>query len=113
MVIPVELPQAGLPYHQKISYSLIEPQPLPSTPAYGHEIHAFAFNPHPAPLVGSAFKIPWEVCCGDFFAETVVFRLADVYAEELRLRFQPLELQGNLEPLMPLNFPDLHQTQMQ
>ena len=68
-VLPVESPQVD--YHitrSKISYSLIEPQPLPSTPAYGHEFHAVAFHPHPtftAPLVGSAFKIR-SVCGGVF-----------------------------------------------
>ena len=44
----------------KSSYSLIEPQLLPSTPAYGHEVYALVFHLHPtfaAPLVGSAFKI--------------------------------------------------------
>ena len=53
----------------KISYSLIEPQPLPSTPACGHEFHALAFHPHPtfaAPPVGSAFKI-WSEICGRVF----------------------------------------------
>ena len=58
-VLTVESPQAD--YHitrSKISYSLIEPQPLPSTPAYSHEFHALAFHfTFAAPLVGSAFKI--------------------------------------------------------
>ena len=71
----------------KISYSLIEPQPLPSTPAFGHEFHALAFHPHPtftAPLVGSAFKIGLDVCCGVFWGGTInVFKLLAVYAEEL------------------------------
>ena len=49
----------------KISYSSIEPQPLPCTPACVHEFHALALTPHPtftAPLVGSAFRIQSEVC---------------------------------------------------
>ena len=53
----------------KISYSLIESQPFPCTPACDHEFHAFAFHPHPtftAPLVGSALRIRSEVCCGAF-----------------------------------------------
>ena len=67
----------------KISFSLIEPRPLPSTPAYGHEFHAVAFHPLAAPMVGCAFKIRWDVC-GAFFAETVnVFRPLPAYAEEL------------------------------
>ena len=71
----------------KISYSFIEPELLPSTPAYGHKVRALAFHPHPTftePLVGSAFKIRSEVGGGVFFEETVnVFRPLAVYAEEL------------------------------
>ena len=53
----------------KISYSLIESQPLSCTPACGHEFHALAFHPHPTfttPLVGSAYWIRSKVCCGAF-----------------------------------------------
>ena len=51
----------------KTSFSLIEPQPLPSTPANEHMFHALAFQSNPifaAPLVGSAFKTWSEVCGG-------------------------------------------------
>ena len=67
-VLTVESPQAD--YHitrSKISYSLIEPQPLPSTSAYSHEFQALAFHPYStfaAALVGSTFKIQSEVCGG-------------------------------------------------
>ena len=67
-VLTVESPQAD--YHitrSKISYSLIEPQPLPSTSAYSHEFQALAFHPYStfaAALVGSTFKIRSEVCGG-------------------------------------------------
>ena len=53
----------------KISYSLVESQPLPCTPGCGHEFHALAFHSHPTfttPLVGSAFRIQLKVCCGAF-----------------------------------------------
>ena len=69
-VLTVESPQVD--YHitrSKISYSLIEPQPLPSTPAYSHEFQTLAFLPYStfaAPLVRSTFKIRLEVCGGGF-----------------------------------------------
>ena len=53
----------------KISYSLIEPQPLLCTPACGYEFHAVAVYAHPtftAPLVRSAFGIRSEICGGVF-----------------------------------------------
>ena len=53
----------------KISYSLIESQPLPCTPTYGHELHALAFHSHPTfttPLLGSDFWIRSEVYHGFF-----------------------------------------------
>ena len=49
----------------KISFSLTEPQPLSSTPAYSHKFHALAFHPHSTfavPLVGFTFKIRSKVC---------------------------------------------------
>ena len=70
----------------KISLSLIETQPLPSTPAYGHEFDALAFHLHPtfaAPLVVSAFKIRSDDCV-EFFAKTVTaLGLLAIYAGEL------------------------------
>ena len=53
----------------KISYSLIEPQPLLYTLACGYEFHALASHPHltfTVPLVRSAFGIRSEVCSGAF-----------------------------------------------
>ena len=89
----------------KISYNLIEPQPPPCTPACGHEFHAFSFHPHPtftAPLVGSTFRIPPEVCGGVCFVEAVnVLRpwrvikkssVVDAWQLCLRRRFPPLGL---------------------
>ena len=65
----------------------MEPQPLPSIPAYGHKFYALAFHPHPtfaARLVSSAFKIQSEVCGGAFCVETVeVFKSLALFAEEL------------------------------
>ena len=68
-VLPVESPQVD--YHitrSKISYSLIEPQPLPSTLAYAmNSMHLHSTHtPLAAPLVGSAFKIQIKVCGGVF-----------------------------------------------
>ena len=65
----------------KISFSLIEPQPLPSSPAYGHEFHALAFHPHPTfaePLVGSAFKIWSDVCGGVFLRKQLVWAVGSL-----------------------------------
>ena len=53
----------------KISYSLIEPQPLLYTPACGYKFHALAVHPLPiftAPPVKSAFGIQSEVCARAF-----------------------------------------------
>ena len=109
----------------KISCSLIEPQPLPSTPAFGHEFHALAFHPHPtftAPLVGSAFKIGLDVCCGVFLGDQSMClgcwlfmqRSSIIDVWQLCLRFPQLELhQGNLELHQAPNSPDSHQTQIQ
>ena len=91
----------------KISYNLMKPQPLPCTPACGHEFHAFSFHPHPtftAPRFGSTFRIPPEVCGGACFVESVnVLRLrpwrvimkssvVDAWQLCLRRRFPPLGL---------------------
>ena len=56
----------------KISYSLIEPQPLPCTPACGYKFHALAVHPHLlfiASPVRSAFAIRSEVCGRAIFQE--------------------------------------------
>ena len=53
----------------KISYSLVEPQPLLCTPSCGYEFHALATHPHPTftlPPVRSTFGIRSEVCGGAF-----------------------------------------------
>ena len=53
----------------KISYRLIEPEPLLCTPAWGSEFQALAVHPHPtftAPPVRSAFGIRSKVCWGVF-----------------------------------------------
>ena len=88
----------------KISYSLIEPQPLPCTPACGHEFHALAFQSHPtftAPLVRSAFRIQPEVCGGAILRKQATClscslffqRCSDVDVWQLCLRkFPPLRL---------------------
>ena len=60
----------------KISYSLIDPQPLPCIPACGDEFRALAFHPHPtftAPLVGSTFKVQLEDCGGAFLRKQSTF----------------------------------------
>ena len=68
LVLPVESPQVD--YHitrSKISYSLIESQPLPSPSAYNQKFQALAFHPYSiftAPLARSTFKIQLEVCDG-------------------------------------------------
>ena len=93
-------------YHitrSKISYSLIEPQPLPSTLAYAmNSMHLHSTHtPLAAPLVGSAFKIQIKVCGGVFLQKQSMclscwlFRhgssVVDVWQLCLR-RFPPLEL---------------------
>ena len=53
----------------KISYGLIEPQPLHCAPACSYKFHALAVHPSPKftePLVGSALGIRLEVCVGAF-----------------------------------------------
>ena len=97
---------SGIPISSgKISYSLIEPELLPSTPTYGHKVHALAFHPHPtftAPLVGSAFKIRSEIGGGVFFwgnsqrvqAVGCLRRgaLSLIFGNSVFRRFPPLEL---------------------
>ena len=89
-LLPVEL-RLRLITRSKISYSLIEPQPLPSTPVCGCQFHVLAVHllPHQkkitTPLFGSAFGIWLEVCGGAIFPKTVnVLSPVAAFAEELR-----------------------------
>ena len=69
----------------KISYSLIEPQPHPCTPACGYEFHALAVYPHrtfTAPLVGSAFGIRSEHCGGTFCRNSQRVKAIDCFVQK-------------------------------
>ena len=94
----------------KVSYSLIEPQPLLCTPACGYKPHALVVHSRPtftAPPVGSIYGNRSKGLWWSFFAETVyMLRPLAVFAEEfhrwcltefwmwlcLRRRFPPLGL---------------------
>ena len=89
----------------KISYSLIESQPLSCTPAFGHEFHAPAFHPHPAftiPLVRHAYWIRSKVCSGAFLWKQLMrlgywlfSQRSSVIVRQLFLRrFPPLGLRN-------------------
>ena len=114
----------------KTSYSLIEPQPLPSTPASDYEFHALAVHPHTtftAPPVRSAFGIQSEVCDGAFCRNSLRIKAADCFRRGApSLMFDGMlnatlseskvstsgATQGNLDLLLPPNSPASHQTQI-
>ena len=118
-ILPVKSPQDSHITRTKVSYSLTKTQPLPSTPAYGHEFYVLAFHLHPtfaAPLVRSAFKIRSEVCGGVFLWKQstcldcwlFMQRSSIIYVWQLCLKEVSTTgiTQGNLELLLSPNSPD-------
>ena len=70
-LLPVESKQAiFLITLSKISYSLIEPQLLPCTPACGYKFHALAFQLHPtfiAPPIEGVFGVQSNIYVSAIF----------------------------------------------
>ena len=111
----------------KTSYCLIEPQPLPCTPAFCCQFHAFVVHPLPkftAPLVRSTFRTWSEVCSGTFLWKqstcyshrlfSVRSSIVDVWQNskcDSVWRFFTTEVtQGNLELPLLSNSIHSHQT---
>ena len=114
----------------KISYILIEPQPLLCTPTCGCEFHSLVVHPHPtfaAPAVRSGYGIRLEfvveLFCGNSLHVRAVgyfHRGAPSLMFDKVLNVTPSEevsttgvTQGNLKLLLHPNSSDSHQTQIQ
>ena len=68
----------------KFSYNLIEPEPLPCTPACGHEFYALAMHPHPTFTARIHIQNLIKCLWWSFFVETVnVLRLLAIFTKEL------------------------------
>ena len=115
----------------KVSYSLIEPQPLPWTPACGYQFHVLAVHPSPnftSLLFGSAFGIQFEVYDGSLhygnsqcvkpvhcFSRGAPSLIFDEFLNVTRCEEVSATgvTQGNFELPLPPDSLELHHTQRQ